>query len=74
MTEEEKTPLIDYLKSGRTMQNSTMLKKDNKGNYTWEIKQYYDEDYEKAIEKIEHINEIMQNKFKNKEEKESENE
>ena len=48
----------------KNLQNSIMVKKDSKGNYGWEIKFYFDQDYERTIEKIEHANEILSNKFK----------
>jgi len=44
----EPNPETTYTKT-EEKQNSITLKKDSKGNYNWDLKVYFGEDYKKAL-------------------------
>lgn len=44
-------------------QDSIEIKKNAKGDYAWDIKIYFNEDSEKAIERIESIDKTLKEKF-----------
>lgn len=59
---------MEELELNKTTQNSITLKKDSKGNYNYDIKIYFDEDENKAIERIQNIDKELKTKFGGKNE------
>ena len=49
--------------TSKTDNNSVTLKKDSKGNYSWEIKLYYETDNDFVLNKLDDINTKLKNKY-----------
>jgi len=44
-------------------QNSITLKKDSKGNFNWDIKLYFDDDEDRALDRIAKINQALKEAY-----------